>query len=110
MSFGYPAKLTGSEFVENTGERLHLQAYMDLRQACRTHIDSGAQPKLRLCEGYRLERDSTARAILNDVVVRRLQEASEDTLHALADSFADSETLLTRYVEEGLAVDADLEG
>jgi hypothetical protein len=83
---------------------------MDLRQACRVHIDSRAQPRLRLCEGYRLEKDSTARAILNDVVVRRLQEGAEGTLHTLADSFVDGETLLTQYREEGLTFDVDFEG
>jgi hypothetical protein len=106
---GYPSELTGSEFVENKGERCHLQAYMDLRRAGRAHIDSRAEPRLKLCEGYRLEGNSKARAILNDVVVRRLQEAGGDTLHALADSFIDGETLLTQYGEEGLIVDADFE-
>lgn len=82
---------------------------MHLRQACRVHIDAGTQPRLRLCEGYRLGGDSTARAILNDVVVRRLQEVGGDSLHALADSFTDSEALLMRYREEGLTDDADIQ-
>lgn len=104
---GYPPELTGSEFVEDTGERRHLQAYMDLRRACRAHIDSRAEPRLRLCEGYKLERDSTARVILNDVVVRRLQEGQGGTLNALADSFVDGGALLAQYGDEGSIADAD---
>jgi len=90
---------------------------MDLRHAGRAHIDSKAEPRLRLCEGYKLKGDSTARAILNDVVVRRLQEGvegAEDMLHALADCFDDGETLLAEYGEEdgeaGLTVNAGPEG
>ena len=97
---GYPSELTGYEFVGNTGERYHLQAYMDLRRASRAHIDARAEPRLRLCEGYRLRADSTARAILNGVVVRRLQEAAGDSLHTLANSFNDGESLLTQFGDE----------
>ena len=90
---------------------------MDLRYAGRAHIDSRAEPRLRLCEGYKLKADSTVRAILNDVVIRRLQEGvegAEDMLHILADYFDDGETLLIEYGEEdreaGLTVNAGLEG
>jgi len=36
-----------------------------------------------------------------------LQEAAADTQNALADSFIDRETLLSRYGDEGLIVDVE---
>jgi len=45
---------------------------MDLRHAGRAYINSRAEPRLRLCEGYKLKADSTVRVILNNVVIRRL--------------------------------------
>jgi len=89
--------MTGEEYNQESGNRLHVQAYKELRRACRHHIDSRAGPTLRLCVGYKLGKATHAWLTLRETVVRRLQEESQQAVNALAESFADGDELFERF-------------
>ena len=53
-ALGFPEAVDGRQFDEH-GQRIHHQAYLQLRAVLREHIEQGLEPALRETEKPRLE-------------------------------------------------------